>query len=258
MISFLARAAKKLWRQSASVPAVPIPASVSVPVSNPLAGLPLEYLIGSTESVLAGNEAVITEVPYDAPPARKGISIGYCNLFDENNTGEYGPYLHTSDTAARYTEGQIDSRGAGWERHLAKQFERRRVFSYIELDNPDAYSLDAVCDAVLRAEKSSLKVIAKNALLVGEHGEIAASYVGLPNIYGVIVERGAGNPAQYELLRRTIQKPLMPVWFVFFGNSRHVAMDCAKDAAKFVHMGVTYSAKGEYGSCEHLLKPRRA
>ena len=52
-------------------------------------------------------------------PVKRGISIAYCNLFDENNTGKYGPYLHTSDTAKQYNEGQIDPRGRAGRRTCA-------------------------------------------------------------------------------------------------------------------------------------------
>ena len=99
-----------------------------------------------------------------AQPARHGVSIAYCNLFDEHNTGHYGPYLHSSDTAAEYNEGQIDPRGPGWEKNLREQFERRRNqgFEYIELDNPDAYSIKDVIGAIDLAASYGLKVIAKN------------------------------------------------------------------------------------------------
>jgi hypothetical protein len=129
-----------------------------------LEGKPLRYLIG-TEASGPGRDDVVTEVSYDTDqPAIHGISIAYCNLFDEHNTGHYGPYLHSSDTAAEYNEGQIDPRGPGWEKNLREQFERRKHhgFEYVELDNSDAYSIEDVIGAIDLAASYGLKVIAKN------------------------------------------------------------------------------------------------
>ena len=127
---------------------------------NPLAGLPLDYLIGGN-SPYVGSDARITECSYRAGPARRGISIGYCNLFDEENRGNYGPYRHNSDTAEQYNEGEIVPGTDGWRGNLTEQFERRNKegFSYIELDNPDAYSIEDVLGAIDLAESHSLKVI---------------------------------------------------------------------------------------------------
>ena len=110
-------------------------------------------------------------------PVKHGISIAYCNLFDENKTGKYGPYLNSSDTAKQYNEGQIDPRGPGWEKNLREQFARRKNagFEYIELDNPDAYTIKDVIGAIELAETYGLKVIAKNPGLMG--GSAAAAYV---------------------------------------------------------------------------------
>jgi hypothetical protein len=96
------------------------------------------------DGVGQGREDEVTVSPYDAGPATHGISIGYCNLFDENNTGRYGPYLHKSDTAAQYNEGQIDPRGRGWDKNLREQFERRKKqgFAYIELILPSSSTSD--------------------------------------------------------------------------------------------------------------------
>jgi hypothetical protein len=110
---------------SAQAP-LPVVTPISSPgnVINPLEGKPLRYLIGIDFSGRS-DEGEITEVSYNTTkPRARGISVQYCNLFDEENTGRYGPYLHTSDTAAQYGEGQIDPRGPGWMRNLQDQFER--------------------------------------------------------------------------------------------------------------------------------------
>jgi len=90
-----------------------------------LTGKPLRYLIGAP-SAEPGRDDAVTVVSYDAKPVKRGVSIGYCNLFDETNSGAYGPYLQPSDTAAQYNEGQIDPLGPGWTKNLHEQFQRRR------------------------------------------------------------------------------------------------------------------------------------
>ena len=219
-----------------------------------LAGKPLRYLIG-TEASGPGRDDEVTEVSYSTTqPARRGISIAYCNLFDEHNTGRYGPYLHTSDTSAEYHEGQIDPRGPGWEKNLREQFERRRKqgFEYIELDNPDAYSIKDVIGAIDLAASYGLKVIAKNPGLMGRG---AAEYVAHPNVYGIIVEKGAGGAGDMDALRRKAGKPELPVWFVAFGSGRAWAGNVAGAAKQYRNMGVTYSSAGEYGNAIDVLVP---
>jgi hypothetical protein len=221
--------------------------------ANALVGKPLRYLIGA-ESSGPGRDDGVTVVSYDAEPVKRGISVAYGNLFDERNTGRYGPYLHSSDTAAQYNEGQIDPKGPGWEKNLREQFERRRKqgFSYIELDNPDAYSVKDVIGAIELAASYGLKVIAKNPLLVNDG---AATYVAHPNVYGAIVERGAGTPDQMEALRKKAGKPTLPVWFVSFGKGRGWAGSVADSAKRYRSMGVTYSSAGEYGNAVDILPP---
>jgi hypothetical protein len=223
------------------------------PAGNVLAGKPLRYLIG-TGAAGPGRDDEVTEVAYSAAPVKRGISIAYCNLFDEYNTRRYGPYLRTSDTAAQYNEGQIDPRGPGWEKNLREQFERRKKqgFEYIELDNPDAYSIKDVIGAIDLAATYGLKVIAKNPGLMGRG---AAEYVAHANIYGIIVEKGAGGAADMDALRRKAGKPELPVWFVAFGSGRGWAGNVANAAKQYRNMGVTYSSSGEYGNAIDVLVP---
>ena len=183
---------------------------------NPLAGKALRYLIGADAGYAIDPEAV-TEVGYDAPKPPTGTCIAYCNLFDEKNTGRYRPYLHSSDTAAQYREGQIDPRGPGWDRNLREQFERRRRqgFRYVELDNPDAYRVRDVLRAVDLAASYGFEVIAKNPLLLDDD---PLAYVAHRAVVGVIVEQGAGSPQEMDALRRRAGKPDLPVWFVAFGG----------------------------------------
>jgi hypothetical protein len=228
--------------------------------ANPLAGKKLRYKIGA-DNPGRGKQGEIVEVGYDwNAPLPTGISIVYGNLFNEKYSeqseaerAQYGPYLATSDTAEQYGEGQIDPRGPGWRRNLIEQFERRRQqgFKYIELDNADAYSVADVIGAVELAEQYGLKVIAKNPALMQDD---PLPYVGHRNVYGVVVEKGAGTAHQMHALRRRAGKPHLPVWFVFFekndgrGDGKKAASETIMHAQPYANMNVTYSADGEYTS----------
>ena len=227
---------------------------------NPLVGKKLRYKIGA-DNPGNGTAGEIIEVGFDwTKPLPAGTSIAYCNLFNEKYSEQsrkerdaYGPYLKSSDTAQDYGEGQIDPRGPGWRRNLIEQFEARRKqgFEYIELDNPDAYSVADVVGAVELAQSHGLKVIAKNpGLMEGD----PLPYVAHPNIYGIIVEKGAGNAHDMDALRRRAGKPDLPVWFVFFDKrkggegGKNAAKQAAAAAQQFGNMSVTHSPDGEYTS----------
>lgn len=214
---------------------------------------PLDYLIG-TDSPPQGRDGRVMETSYDVnAPRSAGASIAYCNLFDEKNTGKYGPYLHTSDTANQYNEGQIDPSGPGWKQNLTNQYERRKKsgFKYVELDNPDAYDTDDVIRAINLAKNYGLMVIAKNADICSPD---AVSYLKHSNVYGHIVEKGAGTPVSCDNLRKRAGKPDLPTWFVFFGGTKAAAQETARiiQQKKFSNMWVSYSRKGEYGSSEDV------
>jgi hypothetical protein len=226
--------------------------------SDPLVGKKLRYKIGA-DNPGKGHDGEIVEVGYDwSKPLPAGITIAYCNLFNEKYSeqskqerAQYGPYLKTSDTAAEYGEGQIDPRGPGWRRNLVEQFERRKRqgFEYIELDNPDAYSVADVIGAVSLAVSYGLKVIAKNPKLM--EGD-SLPYVAHPNVHGIIVEKGAGDADGMDSLRRRAGKPDLPVWFVFFDAQQgHTAGKVAAKeeaalAQQYTSMHVSYSPGGEY------------
>ena len=139
----------------------------------------------------------------------------------------------------------------GWRRNLTEQFERRKKhgFAYMELDNPDAYSVTDVVAAVDLAESYGLKVIAKNpGLMEGD----PLPYVAHPNVHGIIVEKGAvirttwtrcgGAPAS-----RTCRSGS------FFFDARKgreagkkAAAQTAGIAKQYRGMHVSYSPGGEY------------
>ena len=216
----------------------------SLPV-NELAGKPLRYKIG-TDYPGQGSIGEIIEVSYDieAPPP-VGLSIAYCNLLDERNEGRFAPYREQTGTARQYDEGVPDASGPGFEANLREQFERRRPFKFVELDNPDAYALKDVIRATDLAQSYGLGVIAKNPLSMGED---ATRWLSHSNVFGVIVEKDAGTPDQMQVMRTASGKPDLPCWFVFFGDGLSAARACAIRAGKFSNIGVTFDrAAEEYG-----------
>jgi hypothetical protein len=227
-----------------------------------LEGKPLRYLIGGDDRAQGSDDEVI-ELSFDAEaPPRRGIGIKYCNLLDEKydkkkKTGSYGPYAAASDVARQYGEGQIDPKGPGWKKNLTDQFTRAKSqgFVYIELDNPDSYSIEPVLDAISLAQSYGLKVIAKNPGLMDDD---AQRYVAHPNVFGVIVEKDAGTPQEMDALRRKAGKPTLPVWFVYFGKGKAQAETHAAAAKSYRNMGVTYSTVGEYKNATDLLRPTSA
>jgi hypothetical protein len=224
-----------------------------------LEGKQLRYLIGGDDNH-PGKDGEIIEFSFDAEePPKRGIGVKYCNLFDEKydskkKKGDFGPYLTGTDVSEKYGEGMIDPKGGGWAKNLDEQFKRAKAqgFLYIELDNPDAYDVAHVVGAVAHAESFGLKVIAKNPGLVDGDRK---SYVAHRNVVGIIVEKDAGTPDEMEALRKSAGKPTLPVWFVAFGKGKAWADKAAADAAKFKHMGVTYSTKGEYKDAADVLVP---
>jgi hypothetical protein len=226
----------------------------SASAANPLEGKPLRYLIGK-DGWSKGADGEVTEVGYDVTVrAPLGIGVKYVNLFDEKNSGQYRPYLHSSDTAAQYGEGQIDPAGPGWRKNLTEQLTRAKVqgFGFVELDNPDAYKLADVLGAVDLAASNGLHVIAKNPLLI--EGTDPTPYLAHTAVMGAIVERGAGSPPDMDKLRQRAGKPELPVWFVAFRDQKEDGRPWAANTARLIananysNMRVTVSDDGEYTS----------
>jgi hypothetical protein len=228
-----------------------------------LEGKALRYLIGGDDN-MAGQDDEVIEFSFDAEaPPKRGIGIKYCNLLDEKydakkKSGQYGPYAKPSDVAKGYGEGQIDPNGPGWMKNLTDQFGRAKSqgFQLVELDNPDSYDIKNVLQAIDLAASYGLAVIAKNPGLM-EGSKAQQAYVGHKNVVGIIVEKDAGTPQEMDNLRRAVQKPSLPVWFVFFGKgkAKTQADDVAQSATPFKNMGVTYSTVGEYKNATDLLRP---
>lgn len=210
-------------------------------------GQRLKYLIGSN-GVPTQHKGYVVEVPYDCYDRPVGLSIKYCNLFDEKNTGKYGPYMHSSSTAREYDEGQISPQGEGWDRNIREQLEKALSsgFRYIELDNPDAYHLDKDIFPVIRkANEMGFGVIAKNPAICRGNKK---AYIDMCE--AIIVEKDCGTPEQHESIRGD-----KTVWFVAFEDGR----DWANLTAHHIHekgyknMFVSYSPRGEYVSSIDII-----
>jgi hypothetical protein len=226
---------------------------------------PLDYNIGL--DYYAGKNGHIIEVGYDQTELpRHGLEFWrYGNLFNEkyedqneHERAHFGPYLHDSDTAQQYDEGQIDPKGPGWKRNLDQQIEaaHKGGFKYIELDNPDAYHAQDVVDALSYVAKAGLMVIAKNPLLVeGDH----LKYLAHPAVVSCVVEKGAGTTDGMEQLRRSVGKPLLPIFFV--SHVKDKGLTWVKDRAAAIkakgykNMGASYSPMGEYCSSVQYMAP---
>lgn len=220
-----------------------------------LEGRRLRYLIGSAQGdiIYRKNVLDIVEVGFDsACPSGGGTYIAYCNLFDEYNSGDYAPYLFTSDTAVTYTEGQIDPAGPGWDDNLHEQFKRRKRqgFEYIELDNPDAYNSKDVLRAYDLAASYGFKIIAKNPEICDDPEALLRH----PSVVGAIVERDCGTPEEMQRLRGRANKgDSFPVWFVCFGSKGKTwGNKTANSAKQYLNMYVSHSSKGEYENSEDL------
>jgi hypothetical protein len=119
-----------------------------------------------------------------------------------------------------------------------------------------------VIDAVELAASYGLKVIAKNPKLMQTD---ALPYVAHPNVYGIIVEKDAGDAHDMDVLRQRAVKPDLPVWFVFFDEKPHqmagktAAKEAAALAQQYASMQVTYSPAGEYVQAfDQTAEPERA
>lgn len=215
--------------------------------------MPLQYLIGADNPV--GRNGYATVVPYDSGPVTRGVSVAYCNMLDETNSGRYPPYLKPSGTAKEYKEGLIDPHGPGFMRNLQDQFRRRKQqgFKYIELDNPDSYGTAFTLAAVNAAQVAGFQVLAKNPLLLS----MPAMYLSHPAIVGAIVEQGAGDPHRMDRLQIAANRPALPVWFVSYGRAGFAwAQSIAGNARRF-NMGVTNSLRGEYTTSTDIIIPKQ-
>src|SRR5262245_55297044 len=224
--------------------------------ANPYSGLALDYLIGA-DSIQSARPGRVVEGGYDVvSPPLLGLAIAYANMRAEQGRPErYAPYVDPPDDIEQeYGEGKPDPNGPGWEKNLRDQFTLRRAHNWpaVELDNMDSYTVADCLHAIDIAASYGLKVIAKNVQNLGDAG---VQILAHPNVYGLIVEQGAGNAITNNSLRVTASKPELPIWFVSSGDERPWAQQMAAQAANYVNIGVTYSPDGEYGSSQDLFVP---
>ncbi len=233
-------------------------ASMLASSSNPLAGVPLRYLIGA-DGVIAGKDGELFFCGYDArtPPA-KGLRGKYLNLYREDGEPpEYGPYLTKTRTAAEYDEGVPDPAGMGFWRNVNEQLAAAAGFDVIETDNRDAYRNSAVRQVFDRAAARGLGVLCKNPG-VSDHDEDSVELLKHAAVVGTITEEGDVMPADLARMRVAAGKPELPAYFVAFGaDQRAWAERCAAQikAARYVNMSVTWSPDGEYTGVDDILLP---
>src|SRR5262245_49034225 len=239
------------------------------PGGSPIAGMPLRYLIGANMPV--GEDDCVTMVPYRAAIARRGLTAGYCNAFDETdhydaetNTGFYGPYRTPTPTAREYGEGVPDQDHDGYRTNIIHQLDLRRMqgITLCEIDNPDAYPIEAVLAAIGWAQERTIGVLAKNPSAGNIWQDDFVAVVQHPNVVGIIVERGAGTAASMHSLRSRAGKPSLPVRFVAYaddsgGEAWANAIAAEITSVGYADMGVTYSPSvREYASSVDVLRPQ--
>lgn len=236
---------------------------------SPIAGMPLRYLIGAN-SPIAGEDGCVVMVPFGAPAAQRGLTAGYCNAFDETgvydpdaNAGMFGPYRRPTPTAHQYGEGVPDQDGEGYRRNIVAQLDLRthQGIALCEIDNPDAYPVDAVILAIGWAQERGIKVLAKNPGSQNIWQEDFTRVVAHPNVIGIICESGAGNASSMHELRCRAGRFQLPVRFVAYndGEGGEAWADAVAREIRdedYVDMGVTYSdAVREYASSRDILRP---
>lgn len=185
---------------------------------SPLYGKPLVYLIGApTARAMPGS---VVEGPAGCHIAGTDYRIAYGNLAAD-------------DLTAQFTEAAtLDYR-------------------FMELDNPAAVSVGTMMSGFTTAHGYGLAIIAKNPLRT----KAAPQIITHNNVAGIIVERGAGSPAEYDVLRRRARKDgCLPIWFVFAGRTGADECAAAIKAGKFKGMAVTYSTTA-YEDSHTILLP---
>jgi len=238
------------------------------PVQSPIRGMPLRYLIGADTP--RGEAGCVTMVPYGGTRVDVGLTAGYCNAFDETsrydpetNSGMFEPYRKQSPTARAYGEGVPDQSGDGYRRNIVAQLDLRKLqgIALVEIDNPDAYPLVSVLQAIGWAEERGIQVLAKNPGLSNAWQDDPVEVVRHPNVVGAIVERGAGTSLSMHDLRVRAGRPELPVRFVAFNDgeggevwAQAIADDIREEGYR--DMGVTYSsAVREYASSIDVIRP---
>jgi hypothetical protein len=237
--------------------------------TSPIAGMPLRYMLGADEPI-AGEDGCVVMVPYRARRARAGLSAGYCNAFDETqgynpktNTGFFGPYRPKTDTARDYSEGVPDQDGPGYKENIVTQLDLRGAqgINIVEIDNPDAYPVAAVLEAIDWARERGIAVLAKNPGLVNRWRDDFLPVVAHPNVVGMIVEHGAGDAHGMHNLREAAGRPRLPVRFVAYNDddggeqwANGVAHQIERE--RYRDMGVTYSpGSQEYATSRDVIRP---
>jgi N-acetylmuramoyl-L-alanine amidase len=234
-----------------------------------IAGMPLRYLLGAEHP--QGEDGCVTMVPWGAEAAPRGLTAGYVNAFDETeqynagtNTGPFGPYRRPTPTAKEYREGVPDQDHDGYRRNICAQLDLRELqgITLCEIDNPDAYPLEAVLLAIDWAAERGIGVLAKNPGLGNMLGENFLPVIEHINVVGIIVEHGAGSAREMHQMRTNAGKRDLPVRFVAYEDGeggQAWANGIAEEITRnnFADMGVTYSpGASEYATSVDVLRPK--
>lgn len=128
-------------------------------------------------------------------------------------------------------------------------------YHMVELGVPGTATLGEFMMMLTHIHGVGLGVIAKNAMWSAGPKQ----YMGHPNVFGCVVERGKGSPLDHDRMRREVRKDgLMPVWFVFDGALG--ADECADEIRThdLKGMGVTFGAglsAAKYDDTHTVLNP---
>jgi hypothetical protein len=230
-------------------------------VQRQLWGKPIRYLIGANNVSAVKTHFTITPYLQNViNPSPEFLVGGYCNMLDEEDSGEFPPYLKADDdsTAAEWREGLIDPDGPGFVANLTIQFDKRKgeqQIHYVELDNPDSYKwLKGIKKAYDLAQSHGAYVLVKNPLMCDEPEKM----IQHPAACGIIVEADCGLPQELERLRAPIGH--MPVWFVTDRAHEPWAKQCADTIFNkhLLGMGVTVSSRSgrnQYNDSRDVLLP---
>jgi peptidoglycan hydrolase-like protein with peptidoglycan-binding domain len=213
----------------------------------------MRYLIGLDSD--PGEAGAVTVIGYNAKTLPIN-GVGYVNCRQEEGGRKPGvDYIDPPDDIEQeYGEPAFVFDTLDFWANLEPQIAKwkRLGATAVEIDNLDTY--DVASALKIFARLSGLNVWVKNAAIVEGDKKLLLAH---PASVGCIVEEDCGTPAEYETLRKSANKPDTPIRFVSYGDGRGWAEDVANKikAAKYQNMAVTYSARGEYTSVEHILLP---
>lgn len=206
----------------------------------------MSYQIGADIVRREPSAVVVFPYGYTGKPHKDG-DVQYCNLYDEEDSGRYGPYLPKTDVGEEYGESRPDPKGLGFKRNVVVQLERAisHGFKVVELDNTDGYPDLAVLTAYEFVRQRGLRVWVKNP------GQRLA-LLRHPAAVGIIQENDEDLSPEVmvgtvERARRAAGKPDMSVCFVINNRPKRADAIAAIIRQKKLHfMSVSLGGHNEY------------